>query len=87
MATAVAPNPNQDLIAGLDQFFYEADDGFWYPKAEGTALVRVEVDAMNYRVWRRRSPDVVWTLLVETRVEDFNIQSFTTWANTWQLTI
>lgn len=85
MATALATNPKEALLHGLDESFFKAHDGLWYPRQSGEALVRITVDASHYRVFRRRSPECPWVQLVESRVEEFDKFTFVTWASQWRL--
>lgn len=84
MATAIA-SPTEALVHHLDETFFKAYDGLWYPRQSGEALVRLEVGVTHYRIFRRRSPETPWMLLVESRVEEFDKDNFNTWASRWQL--
>jgi hypothetical protein len=85
MATALAPNATDTFLAKLGESFFEAHDGLWYPRQSGEALVRIQVDGLIYRVFRRRSPETPWMQLVESRVEEFDKKTFTLWASQWRL--
>lgn len=85
MATALAPNAIDTFLTKLDESFFEAYDGLWYPRQSGTALVRIQVVDSTYRVFRRRSPETPWVQLVESRVEEFDYDVFSTWVSQWRL--
>ena len=85
MASALASTPRQVLITSLHDSFQEAADGFWYPQADGVALVRIEVAGSIYRIYRCRDAECPWVQLVEARIEEFEAPTFATWASQWRL--
>lgn len=85
MATALAPNITETFRTKLGESFFEAYDGFWYPRQSGTPLVRIQVNGAVYRVFRRRSEDTPWVQLVEARIETFDRSIFSTWVAKWRL--
>lgn len=80
--TATLVHTTQDAIA---RHFAPGDDGFWYPRAEGIALVRVAVDHMHCQVQRRRRPETPWLPIATMRVEEFDPSAFNVWCESWVL--
>lgn len=88
MTTATAePSTTGSLFAEvLTDRFSKHEDGLWYPKQHGTPLVRVGVaESGIYSIERRRNERTAWVLLVEGLVNDFDAESFATWADSFAL--
>ena len=87
MTVATVERPSDSRFTEvLTDRFSRHEDGYWYPKQAGTPLVRVAIaDSGIYSIERRRNTRTAWVLLVEGLVNDFDAESFGTWADSFAL--
>ena len=83
MTVETVVNPIQSTIQKSFTLF---DDGYWYPTDSGTALVRIQVDNDEYRIFRRRYRESEWVRLVSAPLIEFNPGAFEEWVARWPLT-
>lgn len=71
------------FLSTLVSHFDETSDGVFYPKLDGTPLVRILVNDRMYLIERRRRPDSEWTPVTTVRFSQFDAESFLRWLALW----
>jgi hypothetical protein len=86
MTMVVAKSAESRVVEALTECFWLSGDGYWYPLASGSPLVRIRVSEGTYKIDRRRNVNESWLRLAEALVAEFDPETFQTWASNWKLT-
>jgi len=88
MSSRISPAEQRLVEAILSEGFrLDIQDGWFYPPGgNSSALVRLSVYGGQYQLHRRRKLKEPWMIVVTRDAEEFDIQSFHSWRETWPLT-